>query len=71
MAAIKTIYIFKTIYCILFYVISGLVFWSVKKITLVDWLVNGSLPVQYEFFFGPVSFGGNIFELILMMFEKD
>ena len=43
-------------------------FWSVRKITHSEWLLNGPIfycigPDQYVFFFfcsGPVSFGGKI-----------
>ena len=48
----------------------------VRKITHADWLLNAPRfydagPVQYGFYFGPVRFGGKIFELIVMKFEKD
>ena len=46
-----------------------LVFRSICKITHADWLPKGPIfygigPVQYDFYSGPVSFGGKIFELI-------
>ena len=53
-----------------------LVFRPIRKITHVDWLLNGPVfhnigPVQCTFYFGLVSFGGRIVDLILMKFEKN
>ena len=52
-----------------------LVFQSVSKITHADYLLNGPTfydvgPVQYALYSRPVSFGGKIFELILMKLKN-
>lgn len=58
------------------YYTAKLVFRSVSKITDADWLLNG--PIFYDvgpigpvhFYFGPVCFGGNIFDVLSTYDEK-
>ena len=53
-----------------------LVFRSVRKTTLADWLLNCTILddtelIQYTFYSGPVSFGGKNLESIFMKFNEN
>ena len=62
--------------CEIFYSTAEAVFQSVCRVTHADWLLDGPRsydigPTQYDFYFGPVSFGGKVFKLILMKVNEN